>query len=186
MKTTMILAPMLMAALMFTACDKSKESKDIAEEKNDAKFQNHTDEKDAQFVVETASAMHSLIALSDVAIEKNSGRAAATARAVKPDVQVLLDEVEAFAEAHVISVPVEATDDATRRARKLLDEKPSEFDTKWVHRMQRENKKLIGDLESYGEKTDDLNLKTWLNSALPAARAVQDKLLEFENNISAN
>ena len=168
------------------SCNQSKESKEIAEEKNRAKFENKPDEKDAQFVVETASSLHTLIALTDVALEKNSAHAVATANKVKPELQNLLDEVEAYASAHVISIPTEATENSTREARRLLDEKPSEFDEKWCRKLRNTNKDFIGELESYGEKTSDLNIKTWLNSALPHARIIQDNLVDFENQLSQN
>lgn len=168
------------------ACNQPKESKEIAEEKNEAKFENKADEKDAQFVVETANSLHALLALSDVAIEKNSNTSSVAAQAVKPEFQILIDEVEAFASSHVISIPVEATDRSTKDVRKLLDEKHSEFDSKWVKEIKERTKDLIGKLESYGEKTNDLNLKTWLNSALPHVRTIQDKFVDLENKISAN
>ena len=173
-------------AIVFNACNQPKESKEIAEEKNKEKFENVADEKDAQFVLETANALHTLIALTDVAVEKNSKDAAATAKRVKPELQNLLDEVESYASAHVISIPEEATANATKDVRRLLDEKPSEFDSKWSKEIRDKNKKLISEMESYGSRTNDLNIKTWLNSALPHVRTIQDNLVDFDNQISKN
>jgi putative membrane protein len=166
------------------ACSRQPESKDVAEEKNREKFENKTDERDAQFVVETANSLHTLIALADVAIEQNSPRASHAAMAVKPDFQTLLSEVEAFATSQVITLPDEATEADVRHVRALLDEKPTKFDEKWCAEIREENKHLIGEIESYGATTNDMNLKTWLNSALPQIRAVQDKLIDLENVIS--
>jgi hypothetical protein len=177
---------MVSLAIVFNACNQPKESKEIAEEKNKEKFENAADEKDAQFVLETANALHTLIALTDVAMEKNSKSAAATAKRVKPELQTLLSEVESYATSHVISIPEEATENATRKVRKLLDEKPSEFDSRWGKEIRDRNKELISEMESYGSRTNDLNIKTWLNGALPHVRAIQDKLVDFENQISKN
>jgi hypothetical protein len=173
-------------ATVFNACNQPKESKEIAEEKNKEKFENAADEKDAQFVLETANALHTLIALTDVAMEKNSKSAAATAKKVKPELQTLLGEVESYATAHVISIPEEATGNATKKVRRLLDEKPSEFDSRWSKEIRDRNKDLISEMEAYGSRTNDLNIKTWLNSALPHARAIQDNLVDFDNQISKN
>jgi putative membrane protein len=166
------------------ACSRPQESKDVAEEKNREKFENKTDERDAQFVVETANSLHTLIALADVAIEKNSPRTSNAAMAVKPDFQSLLSEMEVFATSQVITLPDEATESDVKHVRALLDEKSSKFDEKWCTEIREENKHLIGEIESYGATTNDLNLKTWLNSALPQVRAVQDKLVDLENAIS--
>ncbi len=176
----------MVAILAMSACQQPKESKEIAEQKNKEKFENKADEKDAQFVVETTNTLHTLIALADVALEKNSPRAVATAKNVKPEFQNLLDEVEAYASAHVISIPSEATERSTDHVRKLLDEKPSTFDTKWCNEIRDTNRDLIREMESYGSNTNDLNIKTWLNSALPHVRNVQDKLVDFENRLSKN
>lgn len=166
------------------ACSRPLESKDVAEEKNREKFGNKTDERDAQFVVETANSLHTLIALADVAIEKNSPRTSNAAMAVKSDFQSLLSEVEVFATAKVITLPDEATEADVNHVRALLDENPSKFDEKWSEEIREENKHLISEIESYGATTNDMNLKTWLNSALPQIRAVQDKLIDLENAIS--
>lgn len=174
----------IVACVTVAACSRPQESKDAAEEKNREKFENKTDERDAQFVVETANSLHTLIALADVAIEKNSPRTSNAAMAVKPDFQSLLSEMEVFATSQVITLPDEATASDVDHVRALLDEKSSKFDEKWCAEIREENKHLIGEIESYGATTNDLNLKTWLNSALPQVRAVQDKLVDLENAIS--
>jgi hypothetical protein len=181
---TIITFVIAIASVACISCQQEKDSKQLAEEKNKEKFENPADEKDAQFVVETASALHTLIALADVALEKESKKAVATANAIKPDFQNMLGEVEAYAASHVISIPTEATEKSTDNARKLLDENLSEFDEKWCSRIRGENKDFIGKLESYGEKTKDMNIRTWLNNALPEARAVQDKLLDLESQLA--
>jgi hypothetical protein len=186
MRNTVTILTLACLATLFNACNQPKESKEIAEEKNKEKFENAADEKDAQFVLETANALHTLIALADVAVEKNSKSAAVTAKRVKPELQNLLDEVESYASAHVISIPEEATVNATQDVRRLLDEKPSEFDSKWSKEIRDRNKKLISEMESYGSRTNDMNIKTWLNGALPHARAIQDNLVDFDNQISKN
>ncbi|HEY9047085.1 MAG TPA: DUF4142 domain-containing protein [Ohtaekwangia sp.] len=183
MKTTLLFYSIALV-LMMSACQQPKESKQIAEEKNKEKFENKADEKDAQFVVETTNMLHTLIALADVALEKNSPRAAATAHTVKPEFQNLLGEVESYATAHVISIPTEASERSTEQVRKLLDEKPSNFDTRWCKEIRDKNHDLIREMETYGTNTKDLNIKTWLNSALPQVRTVQDKLVDFENKLS--
>lgn len=172
------------SCLACVSCQKEKDSKALAEEKNKEKFENAADEKDAQFVVETANSLHTLIALADVALERESKKAQSTAQAIKPDLQDLLAEVEAYATSHVISIPTEATERSTNNARKLLDEKLSEFDNKWCAKIRDENKDLISKLESYGAKTNDLNIKTWLNDALPEVRTIQDKLLDLEGQLA--
>jgi putative membrane protein len=174
----------IIACAATVACSRPPESKDVAEEKNREKFENKTDERDAQFVVETANSLHTLIALTDVAIEKNSPRASQAAMAVKPDFQSLLSEMEVFATSQVIALPDEATEASVSHVRALLDEKLTKFDEKWSDEIREENKHLIGEIESYGATTQDMNLKTWLNSALPQIRAVQDKLVDLENAIS--
>ncbi|MBT1686672.1 DUF4142 domain-containing protein [Dawidia soli] len=185
MKYTVFTRLLAIAAwTVVAACSRPPESKDVAEEKNREKFENKTDERDAQFVVETASSLHTLIALADVAIEKSSPRTSNAAMAVKPDFQSLLSEVEVFATSQVITLPDEATEADIKHVRALLDEKASKFDEKWCEEIREENKHLIGKIESYGATTHDMNLKTWLNSALPQIRAVQDKLVDLENTIS--
>lgn len=174
----------MVTCIVTVACSRPPESKDVAEEKNREKFENKTDERDAQFVVETANSLHTLIALADVAIEKNSPRTSNAAMAVKPDFQSLLSEVEVFATSQVITLPDEATEADVNHVRALLDVKTGKFDEKWCEEIRQENKHLIGEVESYGATTGDMNLKTWLNSALPQIRAVQDKLVDLENAIS--
>src|SRR5688500_8642498 len=112
----------LICLVLFSmSCNSKKDSRDIAEDKNEAKFDRTNDEQDADFLVETTSLLYGLVEFTNVALDKESV-AAQTANAVRPDYQNLLKEIKSYASSHAVSIPNEASEKLEHKMNRLEDE----------------------------------------------------------------
>lgn len=170
----------LICLVLFSiSCNSKRDSSDIAEQKNDAKFDRSSDERDADFLVEMTSLLYGLVDFTNVALDKESV-AARTALSVRPDYQSLLNEIKSYASSHAVSIPNEASEKLEHKMNHLIDEKGEKFDKKWCRQAKKANEELIKKIETFGDKTQNMNLKNWLNGVLPRVRAIQDKFLDME------
>src|SRR5689334_17666233 len=102
----------------------SVDSKKVAEDRNDDKFNEKDTEKDAQFVVDAISANYAEIKLAKeaekYATEKDVKELAAM---LVTQHTKLLDELKKYATSKVISVPTEETDKEEKKAEDLKTKK---------------------------------------------------------------
>jgi putative membrane protein len=154
----------------------SDESKAIAEDKNDEKFDSKSDEKDAQFVVNAVSESYAELLLADAAMKKSMDQEVKdVASLLKKEYSRSLKDLTKYASSRAISVPTEATDADQKRANEFVSEK--EFDKTWCGEVRDRHKKMIDDLEEVAASTKDDDLKGWASKELTIARADHDKIM---------
>ena len=181
MKTTILLKTRLLQAtfisatlLGVSACENSKkaeDTKEVAEEHNEAKFDDTAKEKDAQFLVNAAEINLEEIALGQLA-QKNS---------MMTDVKNLgemmekahtksLSELTGLAKKKIITIPTSATDDANDAYEKLSNKTGSDFDTKYCDMMVKGHKNAIELFEKASTQSDDTEIRDWAATMLPELR----------------
>jgi putative membrane protein len=173
------------ALLLSISCStKTEDSREVAEESNEGKFETKTGEQDAQFVVDAVSDSYAMIDLAKLATEKGNDQTIAKANEILAGQRKVLKELQEFASKEVITIPTPGPENL-RDAQKDLYEEKDAFDRKWCREMLNENEKLLKTFEEYGEKTKG-DLKTVIAESLPTLRSQQDKLQEYQEAVAVN
>lgn len=173
------------ALLLSISCTtKTEDSKEVAEESNESKFETKTGEQDAQFVVDAVSDSYAMIDLAKLATEKGNDQTIAKANEILSGQRKVLKDLQAFAAKEVITIPTPGPENL-RDIQKDLYEEKKDFDSKWCREMLNENEKLLKTFEEYGEKTDG-ELKVVIAESLPTLRSQQDKLQQYQEAVAVN
>lgn len=167
MKTTnKFLSLILLAgAVSFTACEpknKAEDSKEVAEEQNDAKFEDTDIKNDTEFAVDAADAGMLEVQLSKLALER------ATIPAVKQFAQTMVDEhtkanaeLTTLAGQKSISLPAVLSDKSQKKYNDLLEKSGKDFDDAYTDCMVKNHKDAVDKFKKQAEKGDDADLKSW-------------------------
>ncbi|MEO5675232.1 MAG: DUF4142 domain-containing protein [Chitinophagales bacterium] len=167
----------------FTACDTGpKESKEVAEDQNDEKFDTHSKEKDAQLMVDLVAAQYREIRLSKYAQMKSSNAdVKGMADMMVTDHTAMLGSLQSLATQKSISVPNEDSTMVNNKIDNWKDDKPMEFDKEWTNEMVSMHKDDVDKMQNAVNDNDcDADIKNLLNSSLPTVRTHLDKLNQMD------
>jgi putative membrane protein len=157
--------------------DNDEDSKEQAKDANDEKFDDRDMEKDADFVANTVAANYGEIKFAQLANQRSSNaEVKQIASMLVNDHTKTLGELKKFAQAKSISVPVEEDDEARRKTDRFSDEAGKDFDKKWTKEMIDRHEETINKFEKRLDKTEDADLKAWINKTLPTLRHHLDQL----------
>jgi predicted outer membrane protein len=173
--------PLLVIYACTTKTD--NDSKRAAEKKNNEKFVNRENERDAKFVVDNVSNMYDEIRLSTLAEEHTAN---AQVRNVAKDVRMryseLLKELKKYASSKAISVPAGESEKEKNKIEKLVNDKS--FDKDWSAELRDLNKQTIDNFEKGSTELADDDLKGWVTASLPAIRKSHDKIVACNNQLN--
>lgn len=180
----------LVAASFAAACNnnadhkENPESKEVAEDKNDAKFKTDSTEHNAQFVVDAANGNLTEIRLAELAKQKSTNKdIKEIANMLYDDHTAALNDLKVLASNKSISIPADVTDDTKQQLQKLTDEKPSSFDKNWTDELMNKHQKTISDYEAALGTVTDADIKNWINTVLPKIRSHHDKLMALNSRL---
>lgn len=163
---------------LITSCSpkpKHEDTKEVAEEHNDAKFDNNKMEKDAQFLVNAAEINLEEIKLGQLAQQRgNSMHIKELGKMMVDEHTKSLRDLTALANRKVITVPSSTTDDAQDAYKNLNDESGNDFDKTYANLMISEHKEAIEYFEKAYKETNDSDIKNWIMATLPALRTHLD------------
>jgi putative membrane protein len=162
----------------------SEDSKEVAEEANDKKFEDNDLEKDADFVANTVAANYGEIRFSGLATQRSANpEVKKMADMLIQDHTKTLNELKTLAQAKAITIPVEEDDEAKRKTERFSDEAGKDFDRKWCKEMIDRHDESIRKFEGRMEKTEDADLKAWISKTLPVLRSHREHLHELHEKI---
>jgi len=177
----------LVIGSMTMACQdetKPEESKEVAEDKNEAKFKTDTSENKAEFVVEAVSGNYAEIQLAQLAIQKSTDKQIKEiAKSLEADHTAALNDLKALATSKAISIPTDAPDKTKELITDLSDDKPADFDKAWVKALMDKHEKTISSYEKELNDSKDEALKAWITKVLPIIRTHHDKLMAYNSQI---
>lgn len=174
----------LVSLVSLLACNETKkeadtdneDSKEVAEEANDDKFDSDM-EKDADFVANTVASNYGEIKFAQLASQNSSNaEVKEIAAMLVADHTKTLNELKSFAQSKTITVPVEEDDEARRKTERFSDDAGKDFDKKWCKEMIDRHEESINKFEKRIDKTEDADLKAWLSTTVPHLRMHLDKL----------
>jgi len=178
---------LLLAGSLAVACQdetKPEESKEVAEDKNDAKFKADSSENKAEFVVEAASGNYAEIKLAQLAEQKSTDKEIKDiAKMLVADHTAALDDLKTLATNKAITIPTEEPDKTKEQIKDLNDDKPADFDKAWVKELMDKHEKTINTYEKELGETKDEDIKAWINKVLPKIRTHHDKLMAINSRV---
>jgi putative membrane protein len=185
MKTVLNLLVQILLVIALLAClrctpQKDKDSKEVAEEHNDGKFESEESEQDAQFVVNAVADSYTILGLAEMGRQRGGDKIAPEAGKVIDQQTKVLNKLKTYAAAQVISIP-EGPEDMKKNHEELYKEE-KKFNEKWCREVINRNEKMIKDFETYAGKTTG-NLKIVIDEALPTLRMQQDKLMAYQESV---
>lgn len=178
----------LVLIVCVTACGPKKmqeeDSAEVAKEANDSTLTDRDEEKDADFVVNTVASNYAEIKLAQLARNKSADtKVKELATKIEEDHTKILNELKSYADKHGIVVPMEETEDATTEMNNLAEKDAGDFDEKWCEMLEDNHQETINKFESRIDKTEDVELKNWISSTLPALKGHQEMLKQHEESM---
>lgn len=182
----------IFAAAMFlaTSCSdrkaESEDSKEVAEEQNDAKFDDTKIENDTEFAVKAADASMLEIQLGELAQQKGSSpEVKSLGKMMVDDHSKASEELKALAQTKNISLPSTLSEDCQKKYNDIAEKTGQDFDEAYTEAMVKGHKDNIDNFKKEAEKGDDPDLKSWaagkvstlehhLDMAQSAEKAVDD------------
>jgi putative membrane protein len=157
--------------------DKNKDSKDVAEEHNDAKF-DKAQESDAQFMVNAADINMKEIKLSELARSSAvSDDGKKLAEMMISDHQKALDQIQSLASKKGITLPTALSDGDQKDYNNLNDKKGADFDKKYCDLMVDGHKDAIDKFEKAASDAADSDIRSLASGMLPTLRTHLDHAL---------
>lgn len=155
------------------ACNENKEtdSKEIAEDHNDAKFEDRKNEKDADYLVEAAAINREEISLGQLAQQK--GRASSVkklGKMMEDEHTKALSDLTALAQTKGITLPGTQTENEKEAFTKLNEKSDKDFDEAYADKMVDGHKDAISKFEKAAEKATDPEIKSWAAATVPVLK----------------
>jgi putative membrane protein len=150
---------------------KQEDTKDVAEDQNEEKFDDSNIEKDTEFAVKAADG-----GMLEVELGKLAQTNAASPE-VKKFAQMMVDEhtkandeLKTVAAQKNITLPAAMGEKCQKKYNDLAEKKGKDFDKDYISLMVSDHKDVVDEFEKEAEKGNDPELKAWAGEKLPALR----------------
>ena len=157
--------------LTFVSCTKSNndDSKEIAEDQNEEKFDDASLEDDSEFAVSAADAGMMEVQLATLALSNSSSaKIKEFAQMMLDDHQKANDELKALAQKKNISLPNALSEEKQKKFNDMSEKKGEDFDKEYCDQMVKDHKDVVEMFEKARDKAEDPEIKAWASEKLPA------------------
>lgn len=167
MKTNLINTALFIGAIgLFTACSdkraENEDSKEIAKEENDAKFDDTDIEKDTKFAVAAADAGMLEVQLGELAQSKGlSPEVKELGKMMVAEHSKANEELKALAQQKNISLPATLSEKCAKKYQDLAEKSGNDFDDAFTDAMVKDHKDVLDEFKKQSEKGNDPDLKSW-------------------------
>jgi putative membrane protein len=182
-KSTILQATFIIAAIIGTSScgnNKPEDPKEVAEEKNEIKFDNNNDnnKNDAQFLVDAAEINREGISLGQLAQLKGvTSHVKELGKMMEDEHTKSLADLTALAKTKNISLPTSQTENGTDAYKKLNGKSGNNFGKEYSSMMVDKHKNAIELFEKAATDCTDLDIKAWATETLPTLRKHLDHSL---------
>lgn len=184
---TFVTTILLIASCSNNNSQKPEDSKDVAEEHNDAKFDNNKQEKDAQFLVNAAEINLEEIQLGQLAQQIGRTTHVKELGKMMEDAHTKsLIALTALAKAKMITIPTSPTDNAQDAFKKLNGKSGNDFDKAYADMMVSGHKDAIAAFENAATDCNDTDIKNWATATLPTLRMHLDQSINCQKICDIN
>jgi len=162
---------------------KPEDTKEVAEEKNEAKFEN-TKEDEAKFLVDVTEFNLEQAELGKLtALKSNNAEVKAFGSMMERMHNENIKDISALAASKQISIPTSLTDDNKDDYNALNKKDIDDFDKQYIDRVVEEHKKAIEHFTDQADKTSDADSKTWLATQLALLREHLDNAMTLQSKL---
>lgn len=161
----------------------STDTKEIAEEHNDAKFAS-AKEDDADFLVFAEELNLEAIQLGRLAqIRGTSTKVKELGQMMETDHTKASTDLQLLAEKKQVTLPASLTDDGISANQKLIDIKSSQFHKEYADMMVSAHKDAISKFEKASTDAIDSEIRNWAGSMLPVLRLHLDRFINYQKQL---
>jgi putative membrane protein len=183
-KGVLLQVAMLTSVIFLASCEnnqKPDDSKEVAEERNDDRFDNNKQENDAQFLVNVAEINLEEIRLGQLAQQKGQTPHVKELGKMMEDAHSKSqNDLTALAARKNIAIPTRPTDDAQDSYEKLTDKTGTDFDKSYADRTVDGHEDAIKKFEKAADDANDPDIKSWAAASLPDLRAHLNHSIECQ------
>ena len=161
-----------LAVLFMSACNNNKpeDTKEVAEEHNDAKFDN-AKEDDAKFLVSAAEINLEEIQLGQLAQTRGTTtHVKELGKMMETEHTKALADLQNLAAKKQIIIPISLTENGMDANKKLLETKGSKFDKEYADMMVSGHKNAIDIFQKAADEALDPDIRNWATTMLPVLR----------------
>jgi putative membrane protein len=184
LKNTLLPFAFATAILLTVSCDnnqKPEDTKEIAEEKNEAKFDSRKQENDAEFLVNAAEINLEEIQLGQLAQQNGKTTHVRELGKMMEEAHTQsMNDLTILAQNKMISIPTSPTDDAKDTYERLNKKTGKDFDEAYADKMVSKHKDAVKAFEKAAEDCNDPEIKNWAATSLPNLRAHLDRSIDCQ------
>jgi putative membrane protein len=148
---------------------KETDSKEVAEEQNEEKFDARADEKTADFVVNAADAGMREVQLGQLAVANaSSPQVKQFGQMMVDDHSKVNDELKATATSKNITVPAALSEKSQKIYNDLAEKTGADFDKEFIDQMVKDHKDAIDLFKKQADDGKDAELSKWAQEKLPS------------------
>lgn len=164
--------------------NKEEDTKEVAEEKNEAKFQN-SNKEDAEFLVDAAEFNLQQAELGKLtAVKSNSDDVKTFGKMMQEMYTAKMSDVNMVAVVKQISIPTSLTEDNKEDYNTLNKQDIQDFDKKYLESVVDDHKEAIDEYTSRMNKTNDADIKKWLTLELASLREHLDVAMTLQSKLN--
>lgn len=185
---TVLFHTVLLTATVFTlsSCNdtpKVEDTKKVAEEHNDAKFNTANKEKDAQFLVNAAEINLETVKLAQLAQTNSMTKEVKDlAKMLETEHSKSLNDLTGLAKTKLITVPIASTDKAQAAYKTLSDKTKKAFDLEYCKMVVDGHTDAVKAFEKASMESTDADIKQWATTTLPVLRMHLDQAITCQKN----
>ena len=179
-KTTIYLRALFGSAIVMlflgtSSCkneSKPEDTKEVAEEANEAKFEENDDkEDDSEFLVAAAESDMMEIEIGKLALSKSKNADVKEfATMMVTDHTKASNETKPFAEKLQVSLPAAITDKGKEKYNELNEKSGHDFDEKFADIMVNNHEDAVRRMEKAAENAEDPAIRTWAGNMVPTLK----------------
>lgn len=155
-----------------------KDTKEVAEEKNEAKFDKSGNERDAQFLVNAAEINIEEISFGKLAQERGTmDHVKELGKMMEDEHTKSLVDLTTLAKTKNISIPTSQTENGKDAYKKISDKSGNDFGKEYSSMMVNGHRRAIELFEKASADCTDPDIKAWAAASLPALRTHLDHAL---------
>lgn len=186
-KGTLLQVTFVSAILLMTSCakdqngQKAEDTKVVAEDQNDTKFDSKEQESDAQFLVNAAAINLEEIRLGKLAQQKGKAAHVKELGKMMEDAHSRSQsDLVTLAKSKGITIPTAPTDSARDTFTRLNDKTGDDFDKAYANMVVSSHKQAVDTYEEASTDADDTDIKNWAKATLPDLMKHLDRSLESQ------
>jgi putative membrane protein len=177
----MLIAGIIVGVYSCGNSQKPEDTKEVAEEHNEAKFDEKKTENDAQFLVNAAEISLMEIQLGQLAsTNAMMDEVKQMGKMMESDHTKSLNELKDLATKKSITIPTTLTDDGQSSYKKISDKSGKDFDKEYCDMMVDGHKDAIDKFEKASNDASDPDIRQWASATLPALRTHLDHAIKCQ------